>query len=127
MQSPPSLYKLDELCSLELDKKVLQITLHNGLFNAVTVDRLLKKLDEFIDGRKFLTVINCEESARTTVKALRRMAEPSAMEYATAKAYVIKSVHQKAMADIYLTIFRPSKPVKFFNNIEAAREWLDHQ
>ena len=95
------------------------------MFNASTVERILKKLDEFIDGRQFLTVINCEESARTTVKALRRMAEPSALGYALAKAYVIKSVHQRAMADIYLTFFRPSKPVKFFNNIEKAKEWLD--
>jgi len=121
---PTSRYKIDELCSVELDNKFLQITLHNGLFNVETVERILNKIDAFLDGKELLTIINCEDAAKTTFKALKRMSEPSAMQYATAKAYVITTTHQKAMADLFLTFFKPSRPVKFFRDLKEAKEWL---
>ena len=121
---PSSKYKIDELCSLYIGKKFLEINLHDGLFDVPTVERILHKIDEYTAGKQFLTVINCEPSAKTTFKAIRRMGKPSAMQYTIAKAYVIRTFHQKIMADIFLLLFKPKKPVKFFRDVEKAKQWL---
>jgi hypothetical protein len=122
---PPSKYKIDELCSISMGKKIFEITLHAGLFDIPTVERILKKIDEYTGDKSFLTVINCEKSANTTLKVLRLMAKPGSMRYSIAKAYVIHTFHQKIMADIFLLVFKPKKPVKFFRDEEKARKWLE--
>jgi hypothetical protein len=122
---PPSKYKIDDLCSISIGKKIFEITLHGGLFDVPTVERILKKIDEYVGGKEYLTMINCEKSARTTIKALRRMSHPSALQYSIAKAYVIHTLHQRFMANVYLFLFRPKKPVKFFVDEELARQWLE--
>jgi len=120
---PPSKYKIDELCSLYIGKKFLEINLHEGLYDVPTVERILGKIEIYTKGKQFLTVINCE-SAKTTFKALRKMGQPNAMQYAVAKAYVITTPHQKIMANIFLMLFKPKKPVRFFRDTESAKEWL---
>jgi hypothetical protein len=121
---PPSKYKIDDLCSISMGKKIFEITLHEGLFDVPTVDRILQKIDGYVDGKSYLTMINCEKSARTTIKALRRMGRPDALQYSIAKAYVIHTFRQRIMADIFVLLFKPKKPVKFFKDDEKARKWL---
>jgi hypothetical protein len=122
---PTTNYALDELCSISIGQKILIINLHNGLFDVKTVEGILTKLDTYTTDKKYLTLINCDKSARTTIKALRKMAKPRAMKYAIAKAYVIQSLHQKIMANVFLLVFRPRIPVKFFRNDTKAKEWLN--
>jgi hypothetical protein len=122
---PTTNYELDELCSISIGQKTLIIRLHNGLFDVKTVEGLLTKLDTYTGDKKYLTLIHCAPSARTTLKALRTMGKPRAMRYAIAKAYVIQSLHQKIMANVYLFVFRPQVPVKFFRDDAKAKEWLN--
>jgi len=122
--SPPSKYELDEMCSIYVGSKFLEVNLYGGTFDVPTVDRILAKIEKYTFGRKFLTVINCDPSASTTFKAIKRMGKPSAMQYTIAKAYVISTMHQRVMANLYLLLFKPEKPVKFFKSVDAAKEWL---
>ncbi len=52
------------------------------------------------------------------------MGQPSAMQYTIAKAYVIRTMHQRVMANIFLLLFKPNKPVRFFRDAEKAKQWL---
>jgi len=107
-----------------MGQKIFEVTLHAGLFDVLTVDRILKKIDEYTGEKSYLTMINCEKGAHTTIKVLRRMAKADALRYSIAKAYVIHTFHQKIMADIFLLVFKPKKPVKFFRDENKARKWL---
>lgn len=124
MSQPASRYKIDDLCSIAMDSKIFEVTLHAGLFDVPTVDRILKRIDEYTGNKSFLTLINCEPLARTTFKALRRMGKPDALRYSIAKAYVIHTFHQRIMAQVFVLLFKPKKPVRFFKNKEKARKWL---
>jgi hypothetical protein len=121
---PTTNYSLSKLCSISIGHKTLIINLHHGFFNVKTVESLLERLDSYTRDREYLTLINCHKSAKTTIQSLKKMAEPRAMKYAVAKAYVIQSLHQKTMANIFLFLFRPRVPVKFFRSEIKAKEWL---
>lgn len=41
-----------------------------------------------------------------------------------ADAFVIKSVHQKLLANFFINIMKPPVPTKYFMNEEAAVSWL---
>jgi hypothetical protein len=124
MPLPPTKYKIDELCSIEFDNRVFEVTLHPGLFDVTKVEHILKKIDEYTGEKSYLTLINCEPGAHTTLRTLSRMGKPDALRYSIAKAYVIQTLHQRIMANIFLLIFKRKKPVRFFTDREKARTWL---
>lgn len=45
--------------------------------------------------------------------------------YTIADAFVLKSTHQKLLANLYLKLNRPKIPTRFFNSEDAAVEWLN--
>lgn len=123
--SPPIQYKIDNLCSISMSKTVLEVTLNPGLYETSEIDHILVKLNEYTSGKEFLVMVNCVQGARTTVEGLRRLSGPSAMKYALAKAYVLHTFHQRLMARLYVLLFRPNKPIRFFTDEEKARKWID--
>ena len=55
---------------------------------------------------------------------MRILSSEIAMSYAKVKAYVITSVAQNLMANFYLKVIKPTKPVRFFQTEKAAEKWL---
>ena len=104
---------------------MLEVRLNSGLYETTEVERVLEKLNEYTSGKEFLVMVNCVPGSRTTVRGLRRLAGQGAMKYALAKAYVLHTFHQRLMARLYVLLFRPNKPVRFFTDEEKARKWLN--
>lgn len=55
------------------------------------------------------------------------LASGEALKDIKAMAAVIHSVTQSIIANLFIIVDKPSKPVKFFNNREAAEDWLRKQ
>lgn len=122
--TPLNHYKIDELCSFSMSKTILEVTLQPHEFKVEDIEKILTKLEEFTSGAEYRVLINCVPGARTSFAGLRALAKATAMSYATAKAYVIHTSHQRLMANLFLLLFKPNKPVKFFRDEERARRWL---
>lgn len=125
MTTPVTHYKIDDLCSFSMNKTILEVTLQPGFFDVKDIEKILGKLEQYAGHAEYRILINCVPGARTSLKGVKALSKVTAMSYATAKAYVINTFHQRLMANVFLLLFKPDKPVKFFRNEEKARRWLD--
>lgn len=85
---------------------------------------IIKNILEITENKTYCVLIVAGEHSNVTVESMKILTSPIAMNYAIAKAYVIKSLPQKLMANFYIRFLRPEKPVKFFKNQNDAENWL---
>jgi hypothetical protein len=88
------------------------------------VDLIIDTVREFAGSLKHLVLIEAGEHAAIGYEGLKSLAKPEAFSYAHAKAYVIKTLSQRLMANFYMKFFRPDIPVKFFRKRQEAEAWL---
>lgn len=67
-------------------------------------------------------VIHCEKFVSITAEARDLVARES--RPAAAEVYVIPSLHQKILFNIYVKIRRKKHPSRAFDNLEDALEWV---
>lgn len=88
----------------------------------------LKQLVEFqkeICGKKLPALVICSQDTITNNELLNYMAKNENSPYSKADAFVIFSLAQKILANVYTKIIKPERPVKYFNNKEEALKWLE--
>ena len=66
----------------------------------------------------------CENYTNISHEAIKYSNDPENFKYTLADAFVVKSMHQKLLANFYITIIKPPVPTKYFMNEAAAVEWL---
>jgi hypothetical protein len=104
---------------------VLQInTFANIEYTPKEVQVIIDAILVLVGDKKYHILIIPEEHSSITFDSLKLLAGSQAMSYSIAKAYVIKSLAQKIMANFYTTVFKPKQPVKFFNSQQDAEKWL---
>lgn len=121
---PPSRYQVDGLCEIAISPTMIEVNVSCGLFGEAEVAEIINRVDELSHGKKSLVLINFSPCSRITVKGMKVLSGDRALNYAKAKAYVLRSMHQRFMAFIYILFKGKNKPVAFFGTRDKASEWL---
>lgn len=90
----------------------------------MTKPKLLFPISFLVGNKQYYILILSGEFSNVTVDSMKILSTPVAMSYALAKAYIISSTAQKLMANYYLNVIKPQKPVQFFKDKESAENWL---
>jgi hypothetical protein len=80
--------------------------------------------NELTGGKKAPLLMIIGEFGSFSKEAREFSANPEKENIATAVAYVINSIGLKLIANFYIRVNKPPKPVKVFNNEEDAVNWL---
>ncbi len=121
---PPSRYQVDGLCEIAISPSFIEVNVLCGLFGEAEVTEIINRVDELSHGKKSLMLIVFSPGSRITVKGMKVLSSERALNYAKAKAYVLRSIHQRVMAFIYTLLNGKNKPVAFFGNRDKANAWL---
>lgn len=87
----------------------------------------LQQLIEFekeLSGKTLPVLVICLPGTTTNSDVISYMSKNKNNPYCSAAAYVINSLAQKILANVYTKLNKPERPVKFFNNNEEALQWL---
>jgi hypothetical protein len=88
------------------------------------VVEVVSSLEKFWQGKKFPLLIVVGEYTLPSADARAYIATPESDPYASAEAYVIQSLSQKLVGNVYLSLNKPARPTRLFNSEEKAIEWL---
>ena len=119
-------FGIDKLCKVQfIENGIVQlITFDDVYYDNDKLAIIIRHLTQLASGKPFKLLVIASESSIITVDGLKLLSSSAAMNYASAKAYVISSLSQKLMANFYLKCFKPKKPVKFFKEVDKAKSWL---
>ncbi len=81
-------------------------------------------LEEISEGKKFPLLFVVGDFSVPSEEARKYEASEESNPYASAEAYVIKSLAQKLIGNFYLKFNKPARPTKFFRNKDEAVAWL---
>lgn len=113
-------------CQIKLrSDNILQIeTMPDVEYGYEEAKIVISNILSIADNKQYYLLILSGEFSNVTVESMKILSTPQAMSYALAKAYVINSTSQKLMANYYLNVIKPQKPVQFFKDKESAEKWL---
>ena len=87
----------------------------------------LKQLVEYekeLSGKTLPILVVCSPSATTNNELISYISKNANNPYCKAEAFVISSLGQKILANVYTKFNKPERPLKFFNQKEDALNWL---
>ncbi len=96
----------------------------NSEIDVQHVKLVVDTLEELGEGKKFPLLIVVGEYTLPTPEARAYIATHESDPYASAEAYVIRSLSQKLVGNVFLAFNKPARPTRIFNDEEKALEWL---
>ena len=106
------------------DTNILTVELSPSQFDKEEVQQVLENVKYLAQNRKYLVLVNSGPVASITYEGLKVLAKHESFSYAFAKAYVIQTISQRIMANLYLRYFKPKIPIRFFKSKKDAELWL---
>ena len=104
---------------------ILQVSTMNDVeYGKEEATEVIKSILKIAETKQYHILILSGKDSNVTIESMKLISSPIAMSYAIAKAYVIDSLPQKLMANFYLKVLNPKKPVKFFKTQTDAESWL---
>jgi len=88
------------------------------------VKEVVSALEKIGNGKKFPLLIVTQKYTLPSPDARAYIAKAESDPYAIAEAYVIQSLSQKLVGNVYLKFNKPARPTYIFNSEEKAVEWL---
>lgn len=85
---------------------------------------IVDAIEKIGKGKKYPLLIVTGEYTLPTPEARAYIATPESDPFASAEAYVVKSLSQKLVGNVFLSFNKPARPTKIFNSEEKALEWL---
>ncbi len=88
----------------------------------------LKQLVEFekeLSGKILPILVLCSPSSTTDHEFLNYISKNKNNPYCKAEAFIISSLSQKILVNVYLKLNKPERPVKFFQKKEDGLKWLE--
>ncbi len=86
---------------------------------------IVKSQKELAGGSILPSLIYPSSTATTNIDVLKYLAQKSNLPYTKANAYILNSMGQKILANLYTKATTPQRPTQFFNNKEDALNWLE--
>jgi len=103
---------------------IVQLNAANHVFSIEDIKTNTRSIGELTNKQKTLVLVVAAEFSDMEKEARHFTSTAEAMKYSIAEAYVINSLAQRLLANFASTFLGFSVPVKFFNEIEPAVEWL---
>ncbi len=75
-------------------------------------------------GVKSRNMFVCKDYTNVSHEAIKFSNNAENFDYTLADVFVVKSMHQKLLANFYISIIKPPVPTKYFMKIEDAVKWL---
>lgn len=76
------------------------------------------------DGKLHPILVSSETFSAPTAEAREFLAKKESNPYASANAYIARSLAEKLMVNAFLKFNRPARPTRMFSSEKAALEWL---
>ena len=108
-----------------IDTNVLFIDIEKEKdFEMKDFDQLKDAAGKRGNGIKFYNIVNVGDLTTPSADAQQASCSEEGSVYKYADAFVINSLAQKILANIYMKINKPVVPTRFFNNLDAAKLWI---
>ena len=118
-------YQFDILSvSLREDGIVLIDVKANQDIDVKDVKDVVGALEQIGNGKKYPLLIVSGEYTLPTPEARAYIATAESDPFASAEAYVVTSLSQKLVGNVYLSFNKPARPTHIFTSEEKAVEWL---
>jgi hypothetical protein len=105
---------------------VLLINVEKGKdFKLEDFNQLKKAANQLGKGRKFFNIIKIGTLTSPNEEAMEASCSVDGAEYKYADAFVISTLAQKLLGNLYMKYKKPTVPTRFFANIEAADKWIE--
>ncbi|HEY6160521.1 MAG TPA: hypothetical protein VI112_04840 [Bacteroidia bacterium] len=103
--------------------------IHTHFFSAMKIElehvmKINEACGELTRGAKVPMFIDGDEQTIPSESAMRYVSQKNSNPYALAEAYILKSLAQKLIADLYLRFNRPGRPTRMFTKEGEALQWL---
>jgi hypothetical protein len=92
--------------------------------DVIHVKEIVNSLEELGGGTKFPLLILTPVFTLPTPDAREYIASAASNPYASAEAYIIRSLPQKLVGNVFLSFNKPSRPTRLFSDEAKAEEWL---
>jgi len=103
---------------------IIQVNATDHIYSIEDIKANTRSIGDLKNKHKTLVLVITSQYSDIDIDARHFASTPEAMKYSIAEAYVIRSFAQRLIANFTLKFKGFSVPVKFFNEIEPAVEWL---
>ena len=94
------------------------------VFEIADSHALVQARTRLVDGRRTPIIYTCSEFVIPSKEVREFVASENRSKMVTADAFVVNSLPQRLVANFFIKINKPVRPVKVFDNFDAAREWI---
>ena len=91
------------------------------------LEQIVSSIQKLAIGNKYPVVTVGGKYTSFSYEVLREAADPKHHINTSALAFVIKSPHQRLLANFFVKVITPPIPTKYFEKLEEAVEWLKEQ
>lgn len=81
-------------------------------------------IEKVAQGRKHPVLTIGGKYTSFSQEVIKNSAAPENFTYTLADAFVIKSIHQRLLANFYVKVIKPPVPTRYFETIDDAVDWL---
>lgn len=121
----PTSYTTKNATICMIKEEILRIDITpDALFDREDMSDLISGAQKIGQGKKFRNLIVVGKGAITDTEARVLSASVEGSKYKIADAFVIDSLGQQLIMNIYIKLQKPHVPTRFFFDEDAAIEWL---
>lgn len=103
---------------------ILQFDCNEHTFTIEDINELIEKKQVLEQDKKSILLVIPHPFANIEKEAREYMATGVCEQHFKAKAFVLRSLPQRILANFYIKINRPTVPTRFFSNKVEAISWL---
>ena|ERR1041384_7271914 len=103
---------------------IVEVHLLPGVYNGKKVMHVIDRIKILSGKSKLLVLTITDRRSMSTYSGVRAVFSKPAVDYSMAKAYLFHNKMQFLLANLGRWIFRPTIPIRFFRDREAAETWL---
>lgn len=86
---------------------------------------LLEFTNQFTNYKKRYTIIDTRSEYNSKPEVQKFYAEHESVKYRYADAFIVNSLPMRILVNFYIRFHKPKIPTKLFNNMEAAKIWIE--
>ena len=117
---------ITSVAEMHLDEDgILRIRILPGVnVTLLAMKEYLEASDKLLNGKKALVLFDGSEEYKITEEAKAFGSAEAVANTRIAIAYITKSITNKLMFNLYLSVYKPTVPTKMFSSAESGIKWL---
>ncbi len=115
----------DLLAEITVYDSRIDVQVFAGNYEEEHVKKIISRVQNLAVDQQYPVLVIPDKNTKISFFAIKVLASEEAMNYAKGTAYILKSFHHQIMADALFSMYKTSKPIKVFNDKNAATKWLE--